>query len=78
MKETIKPNLWLRLKVLFWSIILANMFFSWQTKCFSDGVRECVNPEYIGQNYMWSAAGFMVGMIILFVRDCWTLPPRDE
>ena len=72
------PKWWLRLKVIFWSIIITNVVMSLKTKCFSGGLGSCMNPEYVGQNYLWSAGGFVIAMLIMFVYDCWTLESNGE
>ncbi|AUS02646.1 TMhelix containing protein [Vibrio phage 2.275.O._10N.286.54.E11] len=77
-KRGYSPMWFLRLKIIFFCVIGINMFMSWKTKCFAEGARACVNPEYIGQNYLWSAGGVVIAMLIMFVYDCWTLESNDE
>ena len=73
MKRGWNPKIFLRIKVILICIFLTNVYMSWSTNCLAEGVKSCINPEYIGQNYLWSALGFMIGVVIMFGYDCWTL-----
>lgn len=73
-----EPRFVLRILVISMCVVLTNIFFSWKTKCFADGIKGCINPDYIGHNYLWSALGFVIAMFILFIYDCWGYVPEED